>query len=195
MSRPSVTVRTATPQDAPVLVELWAELRELSGRQVPPPAPEQVVSRLERFAQDPDSRVVVAVCEESVVGLAVYTLGIVSPLIDATAVNITYLHVCKGARRRGIGRALVASAAAFADETGAENVVVNVLPQLREANRFYARLGFGALVVRRVAPTSVLRRRLAADRDRALCSTEVVGRRRRLQALTVRSAVTRAAER
>lgn len=199
MSRPLVTVRTATPQDAPVLVELWAELRELSGRQVSLPSVEAVVARLQRVAEDPDSRVVVAVCDESVVGLAVYALGVVSSLVEATAVSITYLHVRRGERRRGIGAALVAAAAAFADERGADNVVVNVLPQLREANRYYARLGFGPLVVRRVAPTAALRRRLATDRplstDRACPIPAIAGRRRRLHALTVRAAVTRSAER
>jgi hypothetical protein len=39
--------------------------------------------------------------------------------------------------------------------------VVSVTPTSRDANRFFARLGFAPLVIRRVAPLSVVRRRLA----------------------------------
>lgn len=194
MSRPVVTVRTAKAEDSGALVELWAELREHGGRQVPPPSAAQVMERLARFVEEPESRVVVAECEGAVVGLAVYALGSLSPLLDARAVNVSYLHVRSDDRRRGIGRALVASAAGFAEECGAENVVVSVLPQLREANRFYARLGFGPLVVRRVAPTAALRRKLAGERA-AVTVPEMAGRRRRLQALTSRATLTRTAQR
>ena len=42
-------------------------------------------------------------------------------------------------------------------------MITSVLPQLRETNRFYARLGFSPVVIRRSVPVSVLRRRLAPD--------------------------------
>ena len=90
------------------------------------------------------------------------------PFVEAPVVQIDYLHVRPAFHRRGVGRALVAAAAAFCDEIGAEHVVVNVFPQVREANRFYAKLGFSPLVVRRVAPvSSTLRRTLGLRRRRA----------------------------
>ncbi|MDX6202593.1 MAG: hypothetical protein QOJ83_2093, partial [Frankiales bacterium] len=52
-------------------------------------------------------------------------------------------------------------AVTWAEEVGADEIVASVLPSLREANRFYARLGFAPLVMRRVVPVSTLRRNLA----------------------------------
>src|SRR5881409_3230397 len=69
----------------------------------------------------------------------------------------------KAHRRRGVGHALVAAAADIADELGIEHVSVGVYPSLREASRFYARLGFAQVMVQRVVPTAMLRRRLCAD--------------------------------
>jgi ribosomal protein S18 acetylase RimI-like enzyme len=85
----------------------------------------------------------------------------VSPLADDLAVQIAYLHVRDGSRRRGAGRALVAAAAELAGELGAEYVTVATLPHARESQRYFARLGFGPLVVRRAALTSALQLRLA----------------------------------
>jgi ribosomal protein S18 acetylase RimI-like enzyme len=70
-------------------------------------------------------------------------------------------------RRRGAGKALVSAAVLYADEHGAENVVVSVYPQHRDANRFYARLGFAPYVVRRVAGVGPLRRKLGSPEGRA----------------------------
>jgi len=73
------------------------------------------------------------------------------------------VHVSRGARHRGAGKALVTAAAQFAEDRGADAVSVSVYPQARDSQRFYARLGFAPLVVRRVAPLSVLRRRLGQE--------------------------------
>ena len=64
-----------------------------------------------------------------------------APLFDQRAVHAHYLHVRDGFRRRGVGKALLAAAVAFAEEIGAEHVMTSVLPQMRETQRFYARLG------------------------------------------------------
>ena len=50
-------------------------------------------------------------------------------------------------------------------------------PTLREPNRFYARLGFSPVVVRRMAPVGVLRRRLA-DGGHPVAALEELTRRR-----------------
>ena len=55
------------------------------------------------------------------------------------------------------------AATAYAEEIGSEHVAVNVLPQVREANRFYAKIGFTPLVVRRVASVATLRRSLGLE--------------------------------
>ena len=54
----------------------------------------------------------------------------------------------------------MAAAAAYAEELGVDSVVVGVAPAGRDANRFFARLGFAPLVIRRIASVPALRRSL-----------------------------------
>ncbi len=164
LSRPAVVVREATLEDMPALLEMWGELRELGGRierLMPGPDEASLRSRLESVGRDPQSRVVVAVVDgDDVAGMALFTDQPYAPLFDQRAVHAHYLHVREGCRRRGVGKALLAAAVAYADEVGAEHVITSVVPQMRETQRFYARLGFSPVVVRRSASVSVLRRRL-----------------------------------
>jgi hypothetical protein len=79
----------------------------------------------------------------------------------------------------------------FADEVGAGDVVVNVPPNARDVNRFYARLGFAPLVVRRSAPVGHLRRKLGVEarldpRDITIDLTPVQRSLRRRALLTPR---------
>ena len=178
--RAHVVVRAATPDDLPDLVALWHEQRSLSARServVPEPTAEGALQLLARAQSDGATRVVVATLGEAVAGLAVMRHEPFAALFDVQSVHLHYLHVREGFRRRGVGHALVAAAAAFAEEVGAEHVVSDVLPQLREANRFYARLGFGPVVVQRVASVPALRRRLGAGRRQAPLD-ELLSRRR-----------------
>jgi hypothetical protein len=57
----------------------------------------------------------------------------------------------------------MAAAADFATERHIDHVAVSVYPSLRDASRFYARLGFAPVAVRRIAPVAVLRRRLGGE--------------------------------
>src|SRR5262249_17218918 len=63
-------------------------------------------------------------------------------------------------RRRGAGRALLVAAVDYADDYGYDQIVVGVGPNSREANRYYARLGFVPMVTQRLASVAVLRRSL-----------------------------------
>lgn len=166
MTRAPVTVRDATPGDLVELLVLWAELRETSSRSdrsAPTPRREQVLQRLREIEADPAARIVVAVRDERVVGMTVLVAAPIAPLVYSLAVHVFYLQVRTGQRRQGVGRALLAAAVAYAEECGAENVVASVPNQLRDAHRFYARLGLSPLVVRRAASVPALRKRLAAD--------------------------------
>ena len=189
MTRPSIAVRDARPDDLPALMTMWEELRELGGRierVIPPTNADAVLERLEMVAQDPESRALVAVLDGEVAGMAVLTSTAYAPLFDQRAVHAHYLHVREGSRHRGVGRALLAAAVAFADEVGADHVITSVLPQMRDTQRFYARLGFGPVVVRRSVPVSVLRRRLGGATANGLVD-HLVARRRSLRRM--RSAV------
>lgn len=194
MTRPAVLVRDARPDDLPALMLMWDELREMGSRferVIPQPCEAGVLERLEAVARDPDSCVVVAVVDDDeVAGMAVLTAASYAPFFDQRAVHAHYLHVRDGFRRRGVGKALLAAAVSFADGAGAEHVVTSVLPQMRDTLRFYARLGFGPVLVRRSVPVGLLRRRLAG----AVPSTadHLVARRRSMRRL--RAAVARTAD-
>jgi ribosomal protein S18 acetylase RimI-like enzyme len=188
-----VDVRDATARDAPDLLAMWAELRQQSGRgERGSTAPSEVgvLDRLREVHADVGARLVVATRADVIVGMALLVTGPVSPLADGCAVHVHYLHVRSGARRSGVGRALVAAAVAYAEENGCEHVVGSVAPTLRDANRFYARLGFGPVTVRRVASVAALRRRLGATEVRRTGLDPQLWRRR-TQRVRVRMALAR----
>lgn len=191
MTRPAITVRPATPEDYPALLSMWAELRDMGGRMeriMPGPAVDGLRDRLVAFAESPDSRSLVADIDGEVAGMVLLTVSAYAPLFEQRAVHTHYLHVRDGCRRRGVGKALLAAAVSFAEEVGAEHVMTSVLPQLRETQRFYARLGFSPVVVRRSAPVSLLRRRLAPGGASSACENLLVRRRtlRRVRAAVAR---------
>lgn len=191
MTRPLVTVRDASTDDGPALLQMWAELREMGGRierLIPDPDPEGIRERLAVIAADPSSRALVAVVDTEVAGMVLLTSTAYAPLLEPLAVHAHYLHVKDGFRRRGVGKALLAAAVAYADEVGAEHVMTSVLPQQRDTQRFYARLGFGPVVVRRSASVALLRRRLAPSGASSVTDHLVARRRtlRRLQAAVAR---------
>ncbi len=166
MPRLPVLTRPAARADVPALATLWEELRRVGGRTaraLNPMRGADAAARLEQLRDDPDVRVVVATVHQATVGMAVLSVGALAPMSDVRAVQLHHLVVTDSHRRRGVGRALVAAALAFADEQSVEHVSVAAYASLREVNRFYARLGFAPLVVRRVAPTAVLRRTLATS--------------------------------
>jgi len=179
-----VKVRPPRDEDLDDLLAMWEELRDASGRLGPltPSASAQLLtSRLAALADDPTCRALVAEVDGAVAGMACLCARPLGPFVDQPVVQIDYLHIRPGQRRRGVGRALVAAAAAFADEQGLDHLAVSVLPQLREANRFYARLGFTPMVVRRVAATGTVRRRLGVE-PAAGTRLSVLARRRSLKA-------------
>jgi GNAT superfamily N-acetyltransferase len=183
-------VREATVDDTPALMAMWSELRDMGGRierLMPGPDADGLRERLAWVATDPSSRVLVAIVDDDeVAGMTLLIDSPYAPLFEQRAVHAHYLHVRDGFRRRGVGKALLAAAVAFAEEVGAEHVMTSVLPQMRETQRFYARLGFSPVVVRRSAPVSVLRRRLAPSGATSV-TDNLLARRRSLR--RVRAAV------
>lgn len=170
MSRAHVTVRPASAADASALTELWGELRAATGggldRLVGVTSGPQMAARLLGEPEgpgDPSEQLLVAVVDGEVGGMTLLRRDTLGPLCDAPAVTLDYLVVARRHQHRGVGRALLLAATSYAEQYGAEHVAVSVWPTLRDANRFYARLGFTPVTVRRVAAVGALRRKLGVD--------------------------------
>jgi ribosomal protein S18 acetylase RimI-like enzyme len=168
VTRSALRVRPADENDLPALVELGTELREalvpLDGGLRPSSAAGRAA--LEQRFRDAiacaDRELVLVVGEdEEPLGMALFTVSAVNALFDSPSLHMSHAVVDDRHRRRGAGRALVAAAASYAEERGIEQLVVSVRPGSRDANRFFARLGFAPLAVRRGASVVAVRRRLA----------------------------------
>ena len=135
----------------------------------------------------------------SPVGYLVLSDSVTGPLTDTSCTSIDQLFVSTRWRRHGVARQLLAAAAAHAERVGAEAIVSHVPSQVRDANRFFARLGFSPTVVRRVTTPAALHRKLAATGEapvlRRVGLEEVIQRRRSARFRAVRqSAGTRVAD-
>jgi ribosomal protein S18 acetylase RimI-like enzyme len=166
-------VRPATLADVPALLAFGDELRDgllpaasETGsrlRGTPAVARASLEQRYLEALDDPDRHLVVVVNDaEEPLGMALLTISSANALLDLPAVHMSHAVVADRHKRRGAGKALVAAAAAHAEAHGLDQIVVSVSPGSRDANRFFARLGFAPLAVRRVAPVAVVRRRLAS---------------------------------
>jgi GNAT superfamily N-acetyltransferase len=190
-----ITVREAQSHDLPAIARQWGDIKKVAGRSnrlAPMPNFGRVRDYVRYGPRDPDQRVLVATIDgdDEVIGFCVLFRQPFAPLYDGCSVQVHYLHVAERCRRRGVGRALVAAAATFAEEVSAEHVVTNVYPQLRDCNRFFARLGFAPVITRRVVALPALRRRLAVE-ARTGSVDEVLARRRsvrRVRAALIRTA-------
>ena len=181
-SRSRVVTRTARPDDLPAVLALVRQHRadahaeEVLTGQVPGAA---AAAGFRRLLAATDHRVVLAVVPgpnataggtegETAVGLAILGTDPLSVLLGIPQVTVDNLVVHRAHRRRGVGAALLAAAAAYARETGAAHVVAAVGGHEAERQRFFARMGFAPLTTRRIASVHTLGRSLAAWQRRRL---------------------------
>ncbi len=166
---PAVAVRRAVPTDLVALLDLLAELRVTSGRSCRPLLRETLAlgERLRELLSDGNAAIMLAESADlGPVGMAVLTPAPLTSLTDVPALRMDYAMVTRRARRRGVGRALVAAAAMHAELVGVDQLAVAVVPSDRDSNRFYARLGFAPVLVRRSTSVPALVRKLAAPERR-----------------------------
>jgi ribosomal protein S18 acetylase RimI-like enzyme len=162
-------VRPATVDDLPALLSFGEELRDQllkpadgRTRTAPPAARAMLEQRYREALADPYRHLFVVTGQDAEpLGMALFTVAPSNALLDLPAVHVSHAVVADRHKRRGAGKALVTAAASFAEQRGLEQLVVSVHPGSRDANRFFARLGFAPLAVRRVAPVAMVRRRLA----------------------------------
>lgn len=177
MARHPVVVRKLDADHRAAFVDLWIAGRIEAGQ---PPAAAQRISldgRLATALETGGVSVYLAFTDGEAVGYAVLSESSATVLLDAPALTIEQLYVTQGARKHGVARALLLAIATRAERCGAEIIATNVPAQVRDANRFFARLGFTPQVVRRATPTAALLRRLAGPEARPAVDRAVLRRR------------------
>lgn len=177
MARRPVEV-VSVGDDLTHVTSLWVEAKVDAGTSREVCARAVADGRFAEALRRPGVQAYLAVLEGTPVG---YALTTESPfgLSPAPEVAIEQLYVCPEARRHGVAKALLGAVLSAAERAGCEHVVSNVPTTSRDANRFFARLGFGSVVTRRVVATGTLRRRLAPET--AETGLELTRRRRSLR--------------
>lgn len=183
MTRAPVDVRRAGVEDLDDLLLLWGQARdEVTGttRAVAGTAPDHLRPRLREALQGDDVHVLVARIDGAAVGYALLRVAPVFAITEGPCLHIEHLFVTPEARRRGVAKGLLSGVASVAERAGADQVLTSVAPAARDTHRFLARLGFSPFVVRRVASTAVLRRKLAGESRRGTLD-DLLSRRRSLR--------------
>ncbi len=178
MSRSPVVVRDVDVDDAEALQAIWVDFATEPSRPSRPNASlDQIRRAIERLVTEPSERLLVAVSDDTPVGVAHLRRAPLSPIHDEAAVHVGYLHVLSGHRRRGVGKLLLDSAVAWAEEKDSSHIVASVAANARDANRFLARLGLSQVAVVRASTVAQLRNKLTAVGAKSQTSNVVAVRR------------------
>ncbi|KGN42876.1 GNAT family N-acetyltransferase [Knoellia aerolata] len=186
MVRSVVEVTPVGQQDVADLAAMWLASRVDSG--ITPEVAARFASegRLELALSRPDVHAHVARLDGRAVG---YVVTSENPfgLSPEPEVAVEQLYVDPSARRHGVARSLLCAVVGLAERAGSDVIVSNVPTQSREAHRFFARLGFSSVLVRRVVGTTQLRRRLAPQGGAHSAVDQLIRRRRSLRTLASRA--------
>lgn len=166
MSRPHVVVRRVEESLQGTVLDLWTACLAESGTTGEAAARLVLESRVGALLAREDVAAFAAFADGEPVGYLLLTDTTGTALLDGGGVTVDQLYVLKSARRHGVARQLLTAVITYADRVGTDQLVTNVPTQGRDANRFFARLGFTPTVVRRVTTTAALRRRLAGNESR-----------------------------
>ncbi len=188
MSRPQVLVRRVDEGLQQQLIELWIANRIEGGSS--PDATQRLASdgTLRACLDRPEVTAFIAMSNDRPVGYLVLSDSTAGVFVDTPCVAIDQLFVHNESRRHGVARQLLAAAATHADRVGADQIASNVPSQVRDANRFFARLGFIPTVVRRVTTPTALHRKLAGGVEQRYSLEQVLQRRRTARGRAVRQA-------
>ena len=152
MNQPAPGVRRAEARDLDEVAELFAELvghhAELDPAfRVRADTPERFPKLLARQLGDPDAAVFVSEESDGLAGFcSVRVERTPGATIEAPRVAIDDLAVRSDRRRRGVGRALVDAASAWAKSRGAERLEVRVAVRNPEGQAFWRALGYEGFV-------------------------------------------------
>jgi ribosomal protein S18 acetylase RimI-like enzyme len=164
-----VTIRRATDADHDLLRELWEEFEAELGHE--PYQRETWEEAWEDLSVTVREGVaLIAEEDERAVGFIFCVLGD----RGRQTAHVTDIYVRPEARRRGIGRALLAEIVDPSRAAGLGHASLEVLLRNADARRLYERLGFVPVDIFMVAPLDVLADRLASDeRPRSFGSLHV----------------------
>ncbi len=178
MSRPQVLVRRVDEAHQQQLIDLWIANRVEAG--ISPEVAQRIGGdgTLRAALTRPEVTALVALLDDTAVGYLVLSDTTAGLLVDTPCTTIDQLYVRAPWRRYGVARQLLAAAATHAERAGADQIASNVPSQVRDANRFFARLGFLPTIVRRVTTPSALHRRLAGGGEQRYGLDQVLQRRR-----------------
>jgi GNAT superfamily N-acetyltransferase len=179
MGRVVLNVRRVDSSLYTPFIDLWVAHRIETG--TTPEAAHRLAAdgTLRSALERPDVSALIAFHDGTPAGYIVLGDTTRSLLVDSPSVTIDMLFVVPELRRQGVARALLSAAARYADRQGAEHITSSVPAQDREANRFFARLGFASETVRRVTTSATLQRRLAGHGTTTRYSLDQVLQRRR----------------
>jgi GNAT superfamily N-acetyltransferase len=153
----------ATAEDLDSLANLWVGARSAYLSAEVAASTLSVATTLREALATECVEVFLARVDAQDVGFVVLSRGPLLPLLDDVSLSIEHLYVVEEARRLGVGHALLARVTTRAEQLGASQVATNVPAPGRDVQRFFARLGFGPFVVRRVTSVTSLRRRLSGE--------------------------------
>lgn len=191
--RTPVAVRPARPEDLDVLVRLSlaARAESLVGSQLCTDDADRLRHQIGALVAEPGACGLVGMLDDEVCGLVLARIVGPSIFTDECTVSIEVVYVAEGARRRGVGHALLGGVVDEAKRVGATDVLAVPLPGARGMHRFLARLGFAPAAAHRVVSTEALQRRLVADapaqaaggrRPARVGLDDLIARRRRARA-------------
>lgn len=181
MARAFVDVRRVGADDLDDVIALWNRGRDELSRPGRPPLPVELLRpRLAEALAGGQVEVLLARWDGRPAGFLILRDSPLSFMVEAPVVSIDQLYVAAEARRHGIARAMLGYVAGRAERSGAEQIVTSVTPWARDTHRFFARLGFAPMTVRRSVSPAVLRRRLSGEHRGAL--EDLLSRRRSLRA-------------
>lgn len=192
VKRTLVSLRSAVPEDAPALAQVWGDVLRRADHD------EQVAdlrSIIDRATPREDERIVVAEYDGEVAGAVHLRASTLSPLNLEPVVQAISPHVLPDFRRRGIGRALMGAAVTFAEERGIAHIATAALSGSRDANRFMARLALGPHATLRLAPAAMVQAKLDAQSPAAALPPGRTGARQLTHVLAARRSSRRAQRR
>jgi GNAT superfamily N-acetyltransferase len=142
-------VRRALPRERDRVTALWIALTEHHARASPlfalrPGAEAEVRRLLEAQQRDPAVACLVHADGEALHGLCIVRVDRAPPIhAEVQRAEVTDLFVVPEQRRRGIARALLAEALAWARARGSERVEARVAAGNPEGQAFWRAAGFG----------------------------------------------------